>query len=240
MAYCFKRKRKRGGRSEESRNWYADFKDHLGITRRIRLLTDKAASKELVRKIERLVSVRMAGDAPDPAFMKWIECLPGNLKGKLAAWDILAASYAAAGKPLAVHIQAWRQSLIDKERSGRYAAEAPVRVERVAQELGWRWITDISLTAYQGWVAQHRTADNMSASTANTYSKDVRTFCGWLVKMKLLSQSPLAGVEFLNEKADRRRRRRIVSDTDFCRLLAVIEKATISFGMTGEARMLLY
>lgn len=58
--------------------------------------------------------------------------------------------------------------------------------------------------------------------------------------MKLLSQSPLTGVEFLNEKVDRRRRRRIIPDADFCRLLAFVEKAAVNFGMTGEERMLMY
>lgn len=205
-----------------------------------RLLTDKTASKELMHKIERLVALKVGGEMPDPILMKWIEDLSCEMKEQLAGWSILAASHAASGRPLASHIQSWRQSLHDKERSGRYAAEAPARVERVVQELGWRWISDISLNTYQNWVAQRRAVDNMGASTANTYSKDLRTFCGWLVKMKLLSQSPLAGVEFLNEKADRRRRRRILPDNEFCRLLTAIEKAAVSFGMTGEERMLLY
>lgn len=240
MAYFFKRKRNRDGKHGESKYWYADFTDHDGITRRMRLLTDKTASKELIHKIERLIALKVAGEMPDPILMKWIEDLSGEMKEQLAGWGILAASHAASGRPLAAHIQSWRQSLRDKERSGRYAAEAPARVKRVVQELGWRWIADISLGSYQNWVAQRRAVDNMGASTANTYSKDLRTFCGWLVKMKLLSQSPLAGVEFLNEKADRRRRRRILPDSDFCRLLAFIAKATVSFGMTGEERMLLY
>lgn len=50
----------------------------------------------------------------------------------------------------------------------------------------------------------------------------------------------LCAAEFLNEKADRRRRRRILPDNDFCRLLTAIEKAAVNFGMTGEERMLLY
>ena len=64
----------------KAERWYVEFKDHRDVTRRIPAFSDKTASAELGRKLERLVARRVAGEQPDSAMSKWLETLPAKLR----------------------------------------------------------------------------------------------------------------------------------------------------------------
>jgi len=85
-----------------------------------------------------------------------------------------------------------------------------------------------------------RTEENTAAATTNTYARDLRSFCGWLVKSKRLTTSPVVGIEFLNEQKDRRRIRRALKIEVFRLFLACTEKQPEILGLSGYERMLLY
>ena len=71
-------------KNKQTRNWYIELRDHRQVLRRIPAFVDKAASEALGRKIERLVSFKVAGEQPDPPLSRWIEQIPDNLRLRLA------------------------------------------------------------------------------------------------------------------------------------------------------------
>src|SRR5207247_1221096 len=94
----------RHGQIRESTKWDVEFRDHLKNVRRIALFTDEEASAEIGRKIEKLVACRMSGESPGPVLTRWLECVPGSFKVKLAKIGLLDSTRVAASKPINEHL----------------------------------------------------------------------------------------------------------------------------------------
>lgn len=74
---CFRRKYKnKRGEEKSIQNYYVDFRDHEGIVRRVAAFSDKAASKESERNLNRLVSLRLSGMGPDAELSRFLEACP--------------------------------------------------------------------------------------------------------------------------------------------------------------------
>lgn len=83
MASVFKRTyRKPNDKLAETANWYADVALPSGGFLRLPGFVDKAATEELGRKVQRLASLRVAGEQPDAAMIRWLDGLPGKLDRK--------------------------------------------------------------------------------------------------------------------------------------------------------------
>ena len=93
-------KRKRG--NTESRKWYCEFKDHLDTVRRVVLSTDKRASEEMARNLERLVAYRQAKRPLDGALLGFVDGLASELRAALSEWGIIDRQQTVAGIPLMV------------------------------------------------------------------------------------------------------------------------------------------
>ena len=84
MASIFKRKRKLKGTAVESGIWYVRFRDHHHIQHIVAGYSDKRASAALGDKIDRLATLRKAGEPLDMALAEWLDDCPMNLLEKLA------------------------------------------------------------------------------------------------------------------------------------------------------------
>ena len=80
----------------------------------------------------------------------------------------------------------------------------------------------------------------IGAQTFNFYVQAIKQFCRWMVKERRASESPVAHLEGLNVKTDRRRRRRALSIDEVHRLLAAAHDGPQRGGMSGPERALLY
>ena len=232
-----------------SSRWYAVFVDYADILRRLPLLTDRKASGELARKIERLNSIRAGGDVMSPELARYIETMPPGIRAKLAEWGILSAARVAAGKPLADHLADWKQSLLAKGNTGRHAELVTSRARNAFRACGFKVWTDISSSKLQAHLAQlradKRTTDGtvdrgISIQTSNFYLQAAKQFCRWMVRDGRASESALAHLQGLNVKTDRRHDRRALSSDEARWLLDTTAIAPERFGMTGQARALLY
>lgn len=79
----------RNGGRRKTEVWYAEVRDRHGKPRRIPGFTDKRATQELDRKLERLVSLRLAGEQPDIAMIRWLEGLPTKTREQLGRIGVL-------------------------------------------------------------------------------------------------------------------------------------------------------
>jgi integrase len=160
---------------------------------------------------------------------------------------ILTADEAAAidhqGTPLAEHVAAF----IDHQKA---KGVVPVRVNntltqlhRVAADCGFSRLGDLDAAKLERWLLD-RVSKGMSAATRNQYRGAWVTFCNWCVSSnppRLLS-NPFAKVPKADEKADPRRKRRALTETELLKLLDVarrrplLDMATVRRGKRkGEA-----
>ena len=117
----------RDGKRRQAAKWYVEFRDHLETVRRLPAFMDKKQSEELGRKIEKLLACRANGEAPDVALSRWLESMPGRIRGKLADIGILDSRTVAAGEPLAEHVDDFVYEVHAKVQVAFGAAAAQTR-----------------------------------------------------------------------------------------------------------------
>ncbi len=232
-----------------SSKWYAVFVDWSEALRRLPLMEDKKASIELARKIERLNSIRAGGDMMTADLTRYVETMPPSIRARLAEWGILSAARVAAGKPLVEHLADWKAALLAKGNTERHAELVTTRAGNAFKACTFKFWTDISASRLQVHLANLR-ADRrkpddsigrgISAQTFNFYLQAVKQFCRWMVRDGRASESPLVHLQGVNVKTDRRHDRRALSPDEMRWLLDVAGKAPERYGMTGEARAMLY
>ena len=238
-----------GGERRLSEKWYAVFVDHSEILRRLPLFDDRCASESLAKVIDRLNSIRGGSDVITTELARSIDAMPQTIRAKLAAWEILSAAKVAAGKPLAEHLKDWKASLLAKGDTEQHAEKTSSRARRLFGESNFKFWSDLSASKLHNAIADmridHGNADGsikrgISAQTSNFYLQAAKQFARWMVQDGRATESPLAHLRGLNVRTDRRHDRRALSTDEVRWLLDVTAKSSNRYGMTGDARAMLY
>ncbi len=236
----FKRKyTARSGKAMVVQKYSIDFRDHDGVAHRITGFSDKAASLELERHLNRLVALRMTGTGPDVELTKFLESCPIEIRERLGEWGIIEGTRAAAGKKLSVHLDAWVAHLAAIESAPRHCRQSKARMTRIMEECEIRFWTDIQANRIETWLAGQR-GGGMSIRTSNSYLATAKAFCAWMVESRMATENPLRYLKKLNEATDKRRRRRAFTDNEIRLLIAAVMIAGAYLGLTGPERALVY
>ena len=123
-------------------------------------------------------------------------------------------------KAITLHIEKFLQSLRAAERSDSHVADFKQKLERICSDCGFKQLADLDREAVETWLVD-RSKERMAARTRNSYLTAIRAFLNWSVKTKRTMQNRLTDIERANEKADRRRIRRAMTDDELSRLLTV-------------------
>lgn len=235
----FRRKYIKNGAGKTTSTYSCEFKDCKGILRRLALFTDKTASEETARNIERLVNFRYNNTPPDATLSLWLEACPARVMDRLVAFGILEKVYTAGRKETLTHAANWKEALSLTSTSPQYVYESHRHVEVLVQECKWPFLSDIAAEDLRTWLKVRKKA-GASVSTLNHYIRSVKSFCYWLAKEKLLSESPIRHIQLQDSKLDVRYKRRALTEVELIRLLAVTRTGKPSHGMTGMERYLFY
>jgi integrase len=136
---------------------------------------------------------------------------------------------------LSEHVGDWIAELRQIGRDDMYIAPCKARLQRLADECGWKVLGEISADAFCKWRenavgnADHnrkdkatRTVSRLSPRAKNHYLATVNTFCRWCVKRKRMASNPVADIEKVDETADVRRERRALTADELVRLLDAV------------------
>jgi integrase len=156
-------------------------------------------------------------------------------RAELVRSNVITAAEAAIGDhqtvPLAKHFGAFDEhhqakgvTKIHREDTGRY-------LRRLATDCTFRTLADLRRESLERWLAL-RTAEGMSARTKNAYRNALVSFCNWCVETNRLALNPFDPVPKANEKADPRRQRRAMTDSELVKLLAVARKRPLHEALT--------
>jgi integrase/recombinase XerD len=229
----------RTGRTGVSRKWYLEFKDHHDRTRRLAGFTDKGQTSELGRRVERLVTQRILDEAPSASMLRWLEHLPPSISDRLASLDLIDSVQHAARKPLDMHIEDFRTSLVAKGVTGRHVELVTGRIRRVRRDCGFTHLSDIDAGEVELYLHTRRQG-GLSNRTSNFYLQAVKQFCRWLVREERLSRSPVDRLDPVNARIDQRRARRALTAMELADLLKATADAPTRYGLSGPERALLY
>ena len=238
----------KGGRRRTVR-WYVDVQDPDGRWRSVRGFTDRRMTENLGRCIEALLAYRINREPPDATLAAWLEGLTPYLRSRLEKIGALDPRRVAAGRPLAEHLDDFRAALLARDCTQRHANLVEGRARRIVEECGFKFWSDLSASKAQAYLADLR-ADKtdkagkvkrgISHQTSNWYLGACKQFCRWMVRDGRAVTSPVAYLEGLNVRTDRRHDRRALSIEELQWLLATTRSGPARYGMTGPERATLY
>jgi integrase len=235
----------RKGRTQEAARWYVEFRDHLETVRRLPAFASKAASEEMGRNLDKLVAYHKAsGGQIDPALARWITGLATATKAKLFKIGLLDRERAGAAKLLTVHLDDWAQALRSKGTSEFHIDVVTGRARRILTGCEFKHYADIQASKVQAFLNDLRSDTTarrgISAQTFNFYLSALKQFCRWMMKDRRAAESPVAHLDGLNVRTDRRRDRRAFTLRELRRLLESTAAGPDRAGMHGRERALLY
>ena len=137
--------------------------------------------------------------------------------------DVAVAASATADhlcEPFADHFAAYVLSLGTKDVSAKYLTEIGRAATRLTRDCQFDRLGDICLHPVERWLTA-RKSEGMSASTRNAYVEALTGFCNWAVANRRLATNPLARLAKADEKSDRRRQRRSMTEAELVTLLQV-------------------
>jgi integrase len=239
-----------GGKMQrKSAKWYAVFMDFAGALRRLPLFEDRRAAEGMARIVDRLNSLRSSNDTLPPDLARAVDEMPAGILAKLAKWDIVRPEKAATAKPLIQHVDDWRAALLAKGNTRQYADLSANRVTRIVAGLGLATVADVSASEVQTFLAglrQDRADDKgnvhrgVGAASFNYYLRDARSFFRWMVRDGRAFENPLAHLQGVNARADKRHERRALAVDELHRLLDTTAAGPARLGMSGAGRAMLY
>ncbi len=245
----------RSGRQAKAKSWYIEYTDHLGAVRRVPGLTDRKQTEALGRRIADLVALKAGAQTLPPDMSRWLEDLPARLHRALGRFGLLDLGRVAALRPLRDHLDGapdapgWRQYLTAKANTPKYVELICGRARRVIDGCGFAHWSDVSAARVMAWLddlradtkdAKGKVKRGKSAQTFNFYLAAFKAFCRWMVKDGRATQSPVAHLDGLNVRTDRRHDRRALDVEELRWLLDTTRKGPHRLGMGGPERATLY
>lgn len=233
------------GETRRAGKWYVEFRDHLETVRRLPAYPSKAASAELGGNLVKLVAYHKgSGGQTDPALTRWLTGLERRMREKLVAIGLLDAERVGAHKPLADHLADFGQALTAKGNSSFHVEVVTARARKIIDGCGFKFYADISASKALAFLNELRTDTEkkrgISAQTFNFYLSAIKQFCKWMVKDRRAMESPVAHLDGLNVRTDRRHDRRALVVNELLTLLEAARSGPDLFDMTGQERALLY
>jgi integrase len=194
----------------ESGTYTAKFRDGSGIVRKVTTgCRDESAARSLLTELERRAE---------------------KVKGGILTADESAA-IDQQDRPLAEHFAAFLAHQGAKGITRMQLDNTKSRLDRVAADAGFRKLADLNGTALERWLTA-RQGEGMGAAARNGYREACITFGNWAVKNRRLTSNPFAGVPKADAKADPRRKRRALTESELVELLDVARRRPLVDALT--------
>jgi integrase len=156
-------------------------------------------------------------------------------RAELVRAGVISAAEAAVGDhqatPLGDHVTAYLAHLEAKGACPEHRSERRRQLNRLAADCSFAALADLRREALERWLNAQAQA-GMGARTRNSYLCSLLAFCNWCVETNRLTSNPFDAVPKANEKADPRRQRRAMVETELVKLLAVARERPLLDALT--------
>src|SRR5207302_1937834 len=176
----------------------------------------KSASKELADGLERLVAYhRGSGGQVDPSLTTWLLGLDSNTLAKLKQYGLLPPERFTAGKPLSEHLDDFAAVLTARGNTARHVELVKSRAKKITDGIAAKSFADITAGRVLAFMNDLRTGTKdkpgVAAQTFNFYVQAIKQFAKWAVKERRAIENPVAYLDGLNVRTDRRHDRRALT-----------------------------
>ena len=189
----YKRTRRDDGQVKQARRWHVEWFDQRNqLKRRTPGYTDKSATEELGRKLERLSAIAAQQDEPDGDLRRWIETLPAKMMQTLVGYGLIDQRRAAASKTLAEHVEDYHQRQLSAGVTKKTADHSRMRVLAICSAAKAKYWSDLTASKVQNAIAGIRTHGKpLKIGNRNAYLTSMKAFVNWMIEDRRASRSPL-------------------------------------------------
>jgi hypothetical protein len=135
------------------------------------------------------------------------------------------------GTPIGEHVADYLGGLEAKGASRQHVRESRRILGTVFDSCGFRTLAEIDRGVFERHLNRRRQA-KASSRTRNADREAVVTFCNWCVETGRMTANPIKSVPKADERADRRRQRRAMTEGELTRLLDVARRRPLLDAMT--------
>ena len=144
-------------------------------------------------------------------------------RAELVKSEVISPAEAATADhqrtPIAEHFAAYLNHVQAKGATVTHLADLKRKAERLFADC-FGALRDMDAETLESWL-NDRQAEGMSARTRNAYLQTARGFGKWCVQAERLASNPLVRIAKADEKSDRRRQRRSMTESELVTLLQV-------------------
>jgi integrase len=198
----------------KSKKWWGRYCDENGLDRRVPLACDKTAALAMLNEIVRKVEYRLAG-----------------LENPIEEH---------AKRPLAAHLDDFREFLEGKGNTYKHARQTANRVKKLLTGCGFKLLPDISPSAVVDWLKRERAAGQLGIRSSNYYLAATKAFINWMVKDGRSDRNRLAYLDNMNARVDVRRERRCLTKEELSLLLQAARAGKPIRRISGKDREMVY
>ena len=198
------------------KNWCAQYSDYHNARKTISLCSDKESSQAALGELTTYIEKLRAGRSIPPVN----EVSPMIREHVVRA--LQDAGQETTGdqlsrRPLTELVQMYADQLEAKGTTERYREYAKKYLEAVVNDCSFRFASDISLQPITTFINAKK--QKVSARTTNAYSDQMRFFCNWCIEHNILKDNPLKTFKRLDERANRVREARPLTEKEVHKLL---------------------
>jgi integrase len=204
--------------------WWGKVKLGENHVVQVRLCTDKDMAGRWLRDLQQAADRRRGNEIPEWDTLK----RDGVPRRALESCGIVSVVAESRRKLWAAHVADYVGELKTGSLSAEYVANARRYLTSIGTACTWRVLTDVDRDAFQQHIDAIK-AKGRSPRTINNVRSTLLSFLEWAVKLGRLDPHKLATVKRLDERTDRRRVRRSLSDAECVRLLAVADKRELCY-----------
>ena len=236
----FRHKITRGGKSVKSKKWYAEFYTPTGKRCRLPLFEKERISRRYADKIADLLALKQSGELPGAELQRWINDLPQKMLSKLAGWELIDSTRAAAAMTLQSHLTEYRDYLNHKGTTPKYADKVHNRAKAILDGCKFRTLADVSASRIQAFLADEIDSGRLSRKTCNHYLAACKGFFKWLCRDGRAHTNPTEHLANFDTAQDDPRQRRAITPDEMRRLLAVTAAGQDRRSISGIERAFHY
>lgn len=194
----------------ESARYVAKYRDGAGIVQTVPTgCRDEQAARRVLADLERRAELVRSG--------------------VMTAGEDAAARH--QGAPFAEHLEAYMGALEAAGACLEHRKERRRQLRRLAADCGWRTLADLGRDTLERWLVL-RARQGMGARTRNSYLTSALAFGNWAAETGRLLSNPFGRIPKADEKADRRRQRRAMTESELARLLPVARERPLLDALT--------
>ena len=180
----------------EAGTYLAKYRDGSGIVREVSTgCRDESAARCVLNELERRAELVRSG--------------------VVSAVEDKIADHAVT--PIRDHLADYRNHLEAKGTTERHRDEVIAMAQKLFDECGIQTLGDVAPDKIEAWL-NARQRDGMGARNRNGFLQAAKQFAKWAFESSRMTALPIARLKRANEKADRRHRRRPLTETELSRL----------------------